>query len=64
MEFVGWYTNGDAPTAADAHFHEQVNVCYILWCKIGQYMYVYSVAIVGTANTAKAVSATANCSHL
>ena len=30
MEFVGWYTNGDAPTAADAHFHEQVNVCYIL----------------------------------
>ena len=25
MEFVGWYTNGEAPSPDDSHLHEQVH---------------------------------------
>ena len=35
MEFVGWYTNGDTPTAADANFHEQVCVYVVCVWNVG-----------------------------
>ena len=29
MDFLGWYTTGDAPTESDIHVHKQVNVLYV-----------------------------------
>ena len=37
MEFVGWYTNGEAPSPDDSHLHEQVRTCIVISVNVPSY---------------------------